>query len=294
MSEKLLSIGTVARLTDLTTHVIRAWEKRYHLNLAKRDAKGRRLYSLSDVEHLRLLNHAVNKGIKISDAAALTFHQLTQLLTTKADQPEADNSWIVFGAQLVHQLFNLKPNNHYRVANSLAEIQQSLVNNKGVKNIWLYLSDINDSIEHFIYDLLIQYGDTVQLTIFLQSSQTQARHRLASSSVKLITQPLCHELLVQTIEQLKQEPSLQQKTQPSTIDMKRLASLSTDLYCDCPRHLAELYQQTRSFIDYSESCEKLSPKDRAMHRFIHQQLIQVEALLVSIGEQMDRLGELNT
>lgn len=294
MYEKQLSIGTVARLVELTTHVIRAWEKRYQLNLAQRDAKGRRLYSLSDVEHLRLLKSAVDQGIRISDAVAMSFHQLTQILNTKDEKPETGDSWIVFGAHLVHQLFNLKPKTQYKVANSLVEIQQSCIKNNGLKNIWIYLSDINDSIEHFLYDLLIQYDQNIHITLFLQSNQTQVQSRLAATSIKLITEPLSHELLTQSVEQLEQSTKAQQVSQPSGIDMDRLASLSTNLYCDCPRHVAELYQQTRSFIDYTENCEKLSPKDMAMHRFISAQLAQIESLLISIAKQMDRFGELDT
>ena len=40
-SEVLVSIGTAARLAGVSTHVLRAWERRYDLKLSKRDERGR-------------------------------------------------------------------------------------------------------------------------------------------------------------------------------------------------------------------------------------------------------------
>ena len=48
-------IGAVARLTGLSDHTIRVWERRYGAVVAARSASGRRVYVAEDVEKLRLL-----------------------------------------------------------------------------------------------------------------------------------------------------------------------------------------------------------------------------------------------
>ena len=62
-------IGTVARLTGLTTHTIRAWEKRHGAVSAARDTSGRRRYAPADVERLTKLKQLVDLGERIGGLA---------------------------------------------------------------------------------------------------------------------------------------------------------------------------------------------------------------------------------
>ncbi|MEE2788494.1 MAG: MerR family transcriptional regulator, partial [Myxococcota bacterium] len=54
-----LSIGEVARRSHMSTHTIRAWERRYNVITPLRSAGGTRRYSRDDVERLKLLKAAV-------------------------------------------------------------------------------------------------------------------------------------------------------------------------------------------------------------------------------------------
>ena len=55
-------IGAVARLTGLTDHTIRVWERRYGAVVAQRASNGRRLYDPADVEKLGLLKKLTDHG----------------------------------------------------------------------------------------------------------------------------------------------------------------------------------------------------------------------------------------
>ncbi len=293
MSEKNLSIGTVARLTNLSTHVIRAWERRYDLRLAQRDKSGRRTYSLSDVEHLRLLKNAVNEGVKISDAVTLSVHQLTRLLNSQNNRSASNASWIVYGPRLIHGLFNLKPTVSYQVADSLTDIQQCIAKCNEKVNVWIQLDDLNDSIEQFIYDLLLKYDDSLQLTLFSVSNHLKAVERLSSAELELIIKPISNELITKQIDKLNSKQRKAKHDNQMSITIDQLASLKTSLYCDCPKHVAELYRQAKAFAIYNKNCEKLSPKDIAIHHFVAEQLSIIEESLITIAEKMERLGDLD-
>jgi DNA-binding transcriptional MerR regulator/methylmalonyl-CoA mutase cobalamin-binding subunit len=73
-------IRVVARRTGLTTHVIRAWEKRYGAVEPKRTQTERRVYSLDDIERLTLLRRATLLGRSIGQIAKLTTPELRQLV----------------------------------------------------------------------------------------------------------------------------------------------------------------------------------------------------------------------
>jgi DNA-binding transcriptional MerR regulator/methylmalonyl-CoA mutase cobalamin-binding subunit len=66
--EKSYPIGYVALATGLSSHVIRAWEKRYGAVTPERTGKSRRLYSQRDIDHLKLLKAARSRGQRIGTA----------------------------------------------------------------------------------------------------------------------------------------------------------------------------------------------------------------------------------
>ena len=73
------AIGTVARLTGLTEHTIRAWERRYGVVSPLRSAGGTRRYGEADVAKLRLLAAAVERGHRIKTLAGLGMPELRSL-----------------------------------------------------------------------------------------------------------------------------------------------------------------------------------------------------------------------
>ena len=80
-SDKYLTIGTVARLTGIPCATLRAWEKRYGIRPAGRNAAGRREYSRANLEQLMLLKALLDLGVKIGDVAHLDPTGLNQLFS---------------------------------------------------------------------------------------------------------------------------------------------------------------------------------------------------------------------
>src|ERR1700759_905100 len=74
------SIKTVARLTGLSPHVIRIWEKRYGAVAPARSDTNRRLYSDSEVERLNCLRMATAAGHSIGNIATLPIARLRSLV----------------------------------------------------------------------------------------------------------------------------------------------------------------------------------------------------------------------
>ncbi len=72
-------IRYVAQHTNLTPHVIRAWEKRYNAVVPHRSPKNRRLYSEDDVLRLHLLQKITAAGHTISQVASLDTDELRRL-----------------------------------------------------------------------------------------------------------------------------------------------------------------------------------------------------------------------
>lgn len=77
------SPGAVARLTGLTLHTLRAWERRYGAVRPSRSAGGTRRYTERDLARLQLLAEAVARGHRISELARLEDDAVERLLAQR-------------------------------------------------------------------------------------------------------------------------------------------------------------------------------------------------------------------
>ena len=73
-------IGAVVRLTGLSRHVIRVWERRHGAINPERAPSGFRLFGEAEIERLKLLRQAVDAGHRISAIAGLVDQEIKALL----------------------------------------------------------------------------------------------------------------------------------------------------------------------------------------------------------------------
>ncbi len=78
-TNNIYTIRYVSQRTGLSSHVIRAWEKRYKAVVPHRSPKNRRLYSEEDVQRLQLLKNATDAGHSISQVAQLDSKELLNI-----------------------------------------------------------------------------------------------------------------------------------------------------------------------------------------------------------------------
>lgn len=77
----------VSKMTGLSTHTLRMWEKRYVAVLPKRTEAGGRLYTDADVERLRLLHELVEQGHSIGGIAKLSDADLRHMAASFSAAP---------------------------------------------------------------------------------------------------------------------------------------------------------------------------------------------------------------
>jgi MerR family transcriptional regulator, light-induced transcriptional regulator len=81
--ENLISIGELARLTGITTHTLRVWEKRYGSPHSQRLPSGHRRYAKEDVPRLRAIVKALESGYRASKVVSGTLEELHGLMGLK-------------------------------------------------------------------------------------------------------------------------------------------------------------------------------------------------------------------
>ena len=77
--EPTLNIAAVERDTGLSKDVLRMWERRYSFPVPRRDDNGERLYSLDQVERLRLMKRLMDLGHRPGKLMGLSMPELEAL-----------------------------------------------------------------------------------------------------------------------------------------------------------------------------------------------------------------------
>lgn len=90
--QAIYSIGAVARMLDIPTSTLRAWEERYSVVTPMRSEGSQRLYSRAQVEQLRFIKSRIDSGASAADAHRLLSQELTSGRIPSADVEPADEN----------------------------------------------------------------------------------------------------------------------------------------------------------------------------------------------------------
>ena len=90
--EEFFEISAVARLTGISSHVLRVWERRYGVVEPHRSDSKRRRYTRDDIQRLSLLKTLVDNGHAIGTIAKLGTAQLEERLSNALEARVADDS----------------------------------------------------------------------------------------------------------------------------------------------------------------------------------------------------------
>ena len=301
-------IGTVAKLTGLSTHTIRIWERRYAAVVAQRDERGRRHYGSDDVERLTLLKAVTERGRPIRLIANLDAAELVNQLelldgharvrqNLAAEMPMRPQRVAVLGEYLPQRLAaEADPDLQLVVAD--ADPSRFRADVKGLKPdaVVIELATLDSGTPVLVDDLRKCAGATAALVVY--SYGRRADIQLAQDKATLLRSPVSAEDLKRTLGLFRRrEPEAAQNIPPRSAgaghagfaevpqrrftrrQLARLAGISPEIQCECPRHLAELVRSLSDFEAYSQQCEDRSEEDAALHAWLHGIAAQARALV---------------
>ena len=289
-------IGAVARLTGLSDHTIRVWERRYQAVVAERTDTGRRVYRTADVEKLRLLKLMTDKGVAISQVAGDSVSALKDRLSSMhelANRPElASMSVALVGdflpAQVRERDGRLGPLDVVIAETSLDRFEADLQQLQ-VDALVLEMATINPDVVARVERLreASRARHCVVVYTFARSIDVDA---LAGRDIVLLRAPVRLDEVATALVKLDLvTPLVAEDSRPSAPNdasddwtgggrvvprrfdneqLSRLARITTSIDCECPRHLAELVGQLAAFELYSAGCASRDEEDRDLHQYL--------------------------
>ena len=289
-------IGAVAKLTGLSDHTIRVWERRYEAVVAGRSASGRRVYRTADVEKLRLLKLLTDKGITISRIAGDSSEELKARLASMSDLATrpglAELSVGLVGDFLPGRVRErggrVGPLDFAIVETDMERFEADL-QQRQVDVLVLEVATIAPAMPERI-DALLTLAAARQCVVVYTFARSRDIEALAARDVVLLRAPVRLDEVASALVKLAVVAPESHAEQPRHADdasgpwsggdeikprrfdneqLSRLARITSSIDCECPQHLAELVAQLSAFEVYSAGCASRDENDRALHQYLH-------------------------
>ncbi len=301
---KDFAIGAVSRLTGISQHTLRIWERRYGIEPSRRSGGGRRLYSGDDVERLTVLKALVDRGDRIGKIAAENTNTLRERLEAFADHSRTRNQLAtgtrdlaVFGETFASALQE-SPLSGSRVV--LAESDfgrfQADIALSAPDVLLLELPFVNPETLATVANLQ-QAAGTNEVLVIYGFGRTDSIDQLVSLGIKVLRAPANRYAIARLLgldpETPPQAPdenanSIQREAlttmqaparKLSQQALQRLGKVATTVECECPHHLVDLVRNLSAFEQYSRQCQNSNAEDAALHAYLHVTTANARALM---------------
>lgn len=303
-------IGAVARLTGISPDTLRIWERRYTAVSPQRSPRGGRLYSAGDVGRLRLLKQLLDVGDAIGEIAGLDSGALRQRLEMAcrlpsqiASVPTSSCRVVVVGESLASVLEEAGDTLTWvTLVAAYRDIAgfEARGGNEGADVLVVEQTTLHVDSAMRVVDWLGRAKAAHAVVVYRYASR-EALAQLPASTCSAICAPVdppslqAHCLAMLHPGRKVSAPATAESSgvvrpaPPRRYDdeaLAQLASLSSTVKCECPRHLVELITSLSAFERYSTECESRNPRDAALHGYLHATTSQARHLIEAALDQL--------
>lgn len=280
------SIGAVVKLSGLTSHNIRVWEKRHGAVVANRLPSGRRYYTQAQANRLLLLKRCISCGFSISELAKLDDSELQKKIANhtpnkkkRIKKGKALTVGILSQSELASQIQKIpKINitlseifsdfNKVHLYDSLLKLSPDIlvlevpgVNADNVKSIIELTKLTSPELPIVIY----RFGNQTHLSALRDQGFRLLRAPLDNKSLYYLLSGFIssHSWLEESI--FTHAPSQYPAHLYTSQQLSKIANLPTKIDCECPHHLVDLLVSLKAFEKYSGECINDKDEDAALH-----------------------------
>ena len=279
-------IGAVCRLTGLSPHVLRVWEKRYHAVDPERSDTGRRHYREQDIHRLQLLKALVDRGQAIGSIANLDNRELENRLQQSSAMRTSDgmverpglatfgitlgeNGDDYSGSNIFDLLGHFERISDYETSKptlrlDVAVIEWPSVHPETSVEITQLANRLNARHVVLVYD----YAPRALLKRLGNDRITALRSPLDMAALEAVIAWRFGRVVAPGNDMESAAGSIPSR-EYNDRELAYLAAQSSTIACECPMHLAQLITRLVHFEAYSAECESRNDQDAALHSYLH-------------------------
>jgi DNA-binding transcriptional MerR regulator len=292
--------GAAARFVGISASTLRIWEYRYGIVVLPQTAAGHRTYSMKDVERLRIIKRLTSEGHAISTLAHLDVNALNTL-PSKSHTPSITALRIfAVGNAAARKLKGRLQSGTTLVFDDMSAAEKDAASVGAVDVLVVHIRTLHADLADRI--LRLRSTLSVSNTVVLYSFGVETvPELLRAAGITVRREPLSgRELLTLCIAapQIFDPPGSHAKPYArrySDADLITLSEIESKIFCECPRHLAEIVTLLVGFAQYSTECAMQNQKDATLHAYLQEVTAQSRAILEQALERVviqERLSHL--
>lgn len=304
-------IGAVCRLTGLTQHVLRVWEKRYGVVIPERSESQRRLYRESDINRLTLLKALVDRGQAIGSIADLDTEELERRLQQSADtlkvtKPAIQPNLVLFGESLMAIRDACAASEIFSFAGHFDEVSDFSAQDGSMHLDVAVIEWPSLHPDSAVEATRIANRLNARLLILIYDyAPRTALQRLQSDRIAALRSPLDIAALEAVVawrfgftpahdESSESTGGITPARQFNDRELIHLAAQSPAIACECPMHLAQLITSLVRFEIYSAECESRNEEDADLHSYLHKTTSRARSMMERALARVVELENLST
>ena len=305
-------IGAVSSLSGVPAPTLRIWESRYDCFAPHKTEGKHRLYTDDDVLKATLLKRLTDNGHSISSVAALTCTALNELLQKQqsanqrkqlTEHPGSTVSMAVVGLTLASRIeskkFTLGFQHHAiqvtDIYNTLSQALESSGEHKP-QILLIQCISLHAGVQVDIHRLAEMHG-ALQVIVLYSFGQEPIIAAMKRCGMIVRRDPISDADLADLVNSvLLIDPAqsavglnsgtLIPQRKFNDLTLMRVSGISTNVLCECPRHVAEIIAQLANFEQYSHDCLNKSSEDAHIHAYLSSVSGSARALFESALEMV--------
>jgi len=308
----LHKIGAVSSLSGVPTPTLRVWEVRYATFTPLKTQGQHRLYSDDDVLKATLLKRLTEQGHAISNIANLSSQALNNLLMQQQSSnriqvhrqlEDRSISMAIVGLALAGRIeskkFTLSFNNHeIKVTDIFNDLSDALGAEfeQPTQILLIKTNSLHAGIEVDIHKLA-QKCQVLQVIVLYNYGQQNIIESMKFSGMIVRREPISDSDLADLINSVLLVGTEQKNSgfvvgavipqrKYSDATLAKVAAISSNVLCECPRHVAEIIAQLASFEQYTHECLNKSTEDAHLHAYLSSVSGSARALFESALEMV--------
>ena len=308
----LHKIGAVSSLSGVPTPTLRVWEVRYATFSPLKTQGQHRLYSDDDVLKATLLKRLTEQGHAISNIANLSSQALNNLLMQQQSsnryqaQTQTEDrtiSMAIVGLALAGRIeskkFTLSFNNHeIKVTDIFNDVSDAVGASfqEPTQILLVKTNSLHAGMEVDIHKLA-QNCQALQVIVLYNYGQQNIIESMKHAGMIVRREPISDSDLADLINSVLLVGTDQKTTglvvgalipqrKYSDATLAKVAGISSNVLCECPRHVAEIIAQLASFEQYTHECLNKSTEDAHLHAYLSSVSGSARALFESALEMV--------
>lgn len=287
----LYRIGAVSKTTGIPVSTLRIWETRYGAFSPVKTEGKQRLFEEHDVSKAILLKQLSGEGHAISAIAGLALEALRRMSNLqRTAQPQLAPvgqpvSLAVVGLSMANRIESKKfvaglKRHQIKVTNVLVDLEAaSQAAFTDQPQVLLIKINTLQTPVHATIQALIQQHKFAQTIVIYNFATEAVVQAMKFSGLIVRREPLSDSELAELLQSVlfvDQARAQEFGTSGAVIasrkysdeTLSRVAGISTNVLCECPKHVAELISQLASFEQYSQECLNRNAEDAHLHAYL--------------------------